>query len=185
MKHLGTKTLETERLILRPFTMADASAMYRNWANDPEVTKYLTWPAHESKAVSRAVLTDWTAEYEKPDFYNWAIVLKSLGEPIGSIGVVKLDDRIALAHVGYCIGRRWWRQGITGEAFAAVIRFLFTEVGMNRVESRHDPSNPNSGRVMAHCGMTREGTMRQADLNNQGICDYTMYGLLASEYAAR
>ena len=46
MIHKGTITLETKRLTLRQFVVEDAEAMYRNWARDPEVTKYLTWPAH-------------------------------------------------------------------------------------------------------------------------------------------
>lgn len=48
MKHLGTKKLETKRLILRRFEIEDANAMYKNWASDLEVSKYLTWPPHSS-----------------------------------------------------------------------------------------------------------------------------------------
>ena len=59
MKHLGTKQLETERLILRRFRVSDAQAMYENWAKDSEVTKYLTWPAHSGPEVSEAVLSAW------------------------------------------------------------------------------------------------------------------------------
>ena len=74
MKHLGTKRVETERLILRRFTMDDADAMFRNWANDPEVTKYLTWPAHPSVEVSRMVLESWVSQYDDNAVYQWAIV---------------------------------------------------------------------------------------------------------------
>lgn len=59
MQHLGTAVLETARLVLRPFVTADAEAMFRNWAGDPEVTRFLTWPTHPSADVSRMVLTDW------------------------------------------------------------------------------------------------------------------------------
>ena len=52
MKRCGTQRLETDRLVLRRFERADADAMYRNWASDPEVTKYLTWPAHENIGVT-------------------------------------------------------------------------------------------------------------------------------------
>ena len=45
MEHIGTKRLETERLILRPFVTEDAAPMFRNWASDPKVTRYLTWSA--------------------------------------------------------------------------------------------------------------------------------------------
>ena len=70
MKHLGTKRVETERLILRRFTMDDADAMFRNWANDPEVTKYLTWPAHTSVEVSRMVLESWVSQYDDNAVYQ-------------------------------------------------------------------------------------------------------------------
>lgn len=53
MNHLGTKTLESDILLLRRFTIDDAGAMYENWAGDPEVTKYLTWPTHTSVEVSK------------------------------------------------------------------------------------------------------------------------------------
>ena len=88
MNHLGTVTLETERLILRKFTMDDADAMYKNWASDQEVTKYLTWPAHNNVAVTQMILDDWTSNYSRTDYYQWAITLKENGsEPIGCIGV--------------------------------------------------------------------------------------------------
>ena len=181
MTHLGTKEIETARLLLRRFKIEDAEVMYRNWASDDEVTKYLVWPTHADVSVTKAVLTDWISQYEKVDFYNWAIVLKENGEPIGSIGGVDGSSTLNMVHIGYCIGRKWWHQGITSEAMKAVMDFLFDEVGMNRVESRHDPRNPNSGAVMRKCGMKYEGTLRQADRNNQGICDASYYGMLASE----
>ena len=182
MKHLGTKRLETERLLLRPFTVEDRDGMYRNWASDSEVTKYLTWPAHSSPAVTEGVLKDWVAQYGEPDFYQWAIVLRSNGtEPIGSISVVEHNDRVSEAVIGYCIGRSWWRQGITSEALKAVICYLTSEVGLNRIVSYHDVANPNSGAVMRKCGMRLEGVMRQADRNNQGVCDICQYAILASD----
>ena len=105
MKHCGTQIIETERLLLRRFSKDDAEAMYRNWASDPEVTKYLTWPAHISVNVSRAVLEDWAASYSQENYYQWAIVLKEHGsDPIGSIGAVNQNDDLSLIHIGYCIG---------------------------------------------------------------------------------
>ena len=182
MKHCGTKQIETKRLVLRRFRSEDASAMYKNWASDPEVTRYLMWPTHTSEEVSKKVLADWVSSYEKEDYYQWAIVVKENGdEPIGSISIVGLKEQVGLAHIGYCIGRSWWHQGITSEALEAVIRFCFEELEANRVESRHDPNNPHSGAVMKKCGMTFEGTLRQADWNNQGMCDASYYGILRSE----
>lgn len=181
MKHLGTKYIETDRLILRRFTMDDAQAMYDNWASDPEVTKFLTWPAHSSVAVTERVLTDWVDSYADDGFYQWAIVWKELGQPIGTISVVSKNDRAELVHIGYCIGRQWWHRGVMSEALQTVLDFFFDEVGVQRVETRHDPNNPHSGNVMKKCGMKFEGTLRRSDWNNQGICDADWYALLADE----
>lgn len=183
MKHLGTKNLVTDRLILRRFTIEDADAMFNNWASDPEVTKYLMWPYHKTVEISHSVLMDWTSQYNKDDYYQWAIILKENGdEPIGSIAVVRNNDTIEMVHIGYCIGRKWWKQGITSEALSALVKFFFEEVGVNRIESRHDPRNPNSGKVMMKCGLKYEGTHQEADWNNQGRCDCAMYAILAKDY---
>lgn len=181
LTHKGTQTIETSRLILRRAVREDAEPMFRNWASDPEVTKYLTWPAHSNITVSETVLKSWLQEYEKGSYYQWMIVLKELGEPIGSISVVNQRDDIAEAEIGYCIGKRWWHQGIVSEALTAVMDYLFDEVGMNRIEAKHDVNNPHSGGVMKKCGMRYEGISRQSDRNNQGICDLVTYGILRSD----
>ncbi len=182
MKHQGAKTLETSRLLLRKFEDGDGDFMYKNWASDPEVTKFLTWPTHPSVEVSRKINSSWVESSEKADYYQWAIVLKERNEPIGSISLVRMDEDIDAVEVGYCIGRNWWGQGIVSEAFQAVIAFCFEEVGVQRISARHDPNNPASGAVMRKCGLTYEGTLRCADRNNQGICDAAVYSILREEY---
>lgn len=182
MNHQGTITIETDRLILRKLNADDIPAAFRNWTGDDKVTEFLRWPTHSSIDITERVINDWIAEYEKPEFYQWAIVPKDLNEPIGTITVVGIEERTAKIHIGYCIGSKWWRQGYTSEAFAALIPFFFEQVGAQRIESQHDPENPNSGRVMEKCGLIYEGTLRKADWSNKGIVDACMYGLLASDY---
>lgn len=182
MKHLGTKKMETERLHLRPFVKDDAQAMFRNWASDPEVTKYLTWPTYTCVDQAHEILADWTSHYGEDNYYVWAIVPKDLGEPIGSISVVECSDSAQWVEIGYCIGKNWWRKGIMSEALKALIAFFFDEVGVGRIQACHDTRNPNSGAVMRKCGMTYEGTLRQSGRNNVGICDVSFYGILREEY---
>lgn len=181
MEHKGTCRLETERLILRRFEEDDLDAMYRNWCGDDRTTRYLTWPTYASIDDGRAPLAQWLASYDDPAFYQWAIVPKTLGEPIGSISVVSMNPEVEQVEIGYCIGPAWWRQGYTSEALQAVIDFFFDEVGVRRIQSRHDPDNPGSGAVMRHCGLRYEGTLRGADRNNRGIVDVCVYGLLAGD----
>ncbi len=182
MEHKGTKELTSNRLILRQFKIEDANAMYHNWASDPEVTKYLRWPAHKDQSVTETILNSWIAEYENPAFYQWAIVDKKSQQPIGNISVVGINEKTNTVHIGYCIGKKWWHMGYTSEALKTIMPFLFLDVKANRLESQHDPNNPNSGAVMKKCGLKFEGILRSADWNNQGIVDAAMYSILAEEF---
>ena len=107
MRHTGTQTIATERLTLRRFTIEDAENMYYNWACDPEVTKYLTWQPHKSVEETTEILQQWEEDYSKNDFYQWAIEVNDIEQPIGSISVVSLDEDVQSAERGYPECRTW------------------------------------------------------------------------------
>jgi aspartyl-tRNA(Asn)/glutamyl-tRNA(Gln) amidotransferase subunit C len=180
VNHIGTIDLATGRLTLRRFELEDAENMYYNWANDPEVTKYLTWQPYRSVGDVESRLQDWIGKYEKKDFYQWAIESNELEQPIGSISAVKVDDAVEAVEIGFCIGQKFWHQGYTSEALAEVIRFFADEVGAARIWAMHDVKNPYSGMVMAKCGMEKEGVLRHAFLCNSGICDMAVYAKVKS-----
>lgn len=182
MNHLGTKTLETERLILRKFKLSDVKDMFYNWANDDDVTRHITWPTHNSMEVTEKVVAGYVADSERDTYYHWCIELKDTKVAVGSIGAFRLYDDLKTAEVGYCIGKQYWNKGITTEALNEVIRFLFEEIGYNRIEARHDTKNPASGIVMKKSGMQLEGILRQAGKNNTGICDSAVYAILKEDY---
>lgn len=182
MEHKGTVRIETNRLCLRSFELKDIQVAFRNWTSDEKVTEFLRWSTHTDISITEMVIKEWIEESKKLDFYHWAIVLKDIDEPIGTIGVIAKNESLNILHIGYCIGSKWWNQGITSEAFAAIIPYLFEEVGANRIESQHDPNNPHSGNVMKKCGLVYEGTLRQADFSNKGIVDACMYSLLKEEW---
>ena len=73
MTYIGTRYIETERLILRRFELSDARAMYDNWASDGEVTKYLTWPTHADVSVTVLSRGHWGPPYHAHTGYRWAI----------------------------------------------------------------------------------------------------------------
>ena len=94
------------RLILRRFELSDAPAMFANWASDDEVTKYLTWPTHAEISVTEGILGQWIPQYEKDDYYNWAIILKEHGsQPIGNISVAHWHGDGEVPEIGYCMSR--------------------------------------------------------------------------------
>lgn len=182
MEHKGTVPIETNRLLLRRFTLNDIRYAFDNWTSDDKVTVFLRWPTHQDITITEKVMKGWVESYEDKSFYHWAIVLKEIGKPIGSITVVHMDERVDKVHVGYCIGSKWWNKGYTSEAFSSIIPFFFHEVKARRIESQHDPDNPCSGKVMEKCGLSFEGVLRRADWSNRGIVDACMYGLLAEDY---
>lgn len=182
MQNKGTKTIETDRLILRQFRLEDAEYMFKNWASDPEVSKFLTWPPHKDVELTRTLLETWIEKYEDKAYYNWVIELKEINEVIGNISVVKLDEKIEAAEIGYCMGKTWWGREIMPEALKAVIEYLINEVELNRVAACHDSNNAKSGRVMQKAGMKHEGVLRSVAINNQGICDNVWYSVLKEEF---
>lgn len=182
MKHIGTQYIETERLILRRFELSDAQAMFDNWASDDEVTKYLTWPTHADVSVTEGILGQWVSQYGDDIYYNWAIVLKEHGpEPVGNINVAHWHENGDTPEIGYCMGRRWWHQGIMSEALGAVLDFLFERVGVEQIVALHDTNNPHSGGVMRKCGMVFDGVQEKAGKNNQGVVDMARYVLKAGD----
>lgn len=168
MKHLGTVTLETDRLILRQFKPEDIPLAYKNWTSDTKIVPYLTWPVHDSVEVTEEIISEWIKNYKNPSFYQWSIVLKEIGEPIGSISVVDQSDDESMVHIGYCLGSPWWNQGLMTEALREVLRFFFEDVGIKRLESEYDTRNPGSGRVMEKAGLIYDREFKGKEISNLG-----------------
>lgn len=181
LTHTGTQTIQTNRLTLRRFTVDDAHAMFHNYANDPRVTRYLSWQPHTDVAASRALLADWCNNYTQDNYYHWAIVFD--GKVIGGISVVRLDEINENAEIGYCIGASYWGQGIMTEAAHAVLDYLLEQVNCHRVVICHAPQNPASGRVAQKCGLVYEGTLRQACKTSLGeYLDLAVYSKIKKDF---
>ncbi len=142
-------TLETERLILRPYRMDDDEAMFYGWANDPEVTKYLTWSPHTDIETTRRILGVWISEYEQPERLNFAIELKDGGELIGGIDVCGYRDGVPV--IGYVLGKKHWNRGYMTEACRRVLELLF-ERGFKEVSIDAAAENVGSNKVIEKCG---------------------------------
>ncbi|MDO4944156.1 MAG: GNAT family N-acetyltransferase [Ruminococcus sp.] len=150
---IGSQPIETEHFILRPIKETDAEAMYANWASSPAVAEYVTWNAHENVEVSRHLCRTWEERAKNIDFFHWTLVLKSIGEPIGTIGAVSIDIDKKSAEIGYCMGNKWWNKGYMTECLGAVTEYLFDKIGFEEITAYHDIDNPASGKVMKKCGM--------------------------------
>ncbi|MBQ9265574.1 MAG: GNAT family N-acetyltransferase [Bacilli bacterium] len=147
--YFKNKCIETERLLLRKPRIEDAKPMFDNWANDPEVTKYLTWNPHENIEVTKTIITCWLEEEKDSKTIRFIITLKDGGEPIGSIDVVNyIDDN---PEIGYCLSKKYWNQGLMTEACKAFVKYLFNK-GFNKVLIKAVVENIGSNRVIEKCG---------------------------------
>ncbi|MEG0307248.1 MAG: GNAT family N-acetyltransferase [Clostridium sp.] len=183
LTHKGTEVINTDRLLLRKFELDDACDMFKNWATDSEVRKFLSWKPHESIEVTKGIVEMWVKEYKDDNIYDWAIELKESGEVIGQISVVKLDEKNYSCEMGYNISRNYWNKGITSEALKSVIDYLFSQVGFNRIEARYDTNNGASGKVMIKSGMQHEGTLRKVKLrDNKEFYDLAIYSILKEDW---
>lgn len=178
----GTQPINTARLLLRKFVSADAPNMFKNWATDCEVTKFLSWKPHDNIEDTKEIIAQYISKYDD-NIYNWAIELNEIHEVIGGISIVKLDEATCSCEIGYCMSRKYWGKGIMSESLKAVIDYLFSEIGFNRIAAMHDTNNIASGKVMLKSGMQYEGTLRQAKLHdNKYFYDLALYSVLKDDW---
>ncbi len=145
-------TLQTERLTLRPFEIADAQEMFDGWTSDPIVARYVTWNAHKNVDETASLLSIWTAEYEKPERLNFAIVQKESGKLIGGIDVVGyLGGVEGTPVIGYNLAREYWGRGYMTEACRCVIEYLFAK-GYSEIRIDAMAENIASIKVIQKCG---------------------------------
>lgn len=168
IRHKGTNSIETIRLLLRRFEERDAKDMFKNWAGDPLVCKYLSWGPHKDMLVSLSRIKDWRNRYHYDQTYIWAIYLKRRKEAIGSISVEISNDKEQSCEVGYCIGKAYWKEGIMTEALRAVMHYLFYEVGYRQIKAKHDVLNIASGKVMQKVGMRFDKIEYKAGIRRDG-----------------
>ena len=163
--------IETERIILREFKLGDEYEMFSNWASDPEVVKYLTWPIHENIEVTKSIIQSWVNQYQDPTTIRFGITLKDTGDLVGGIDVVHYFDGVP--EVGYCIAKKCWNKGIMTEVFSAFRDYLFT-LGFKKITIRAEVENIGSNRVIQKCGFKFVETVH---LNEPRSCDVNCYEL--------
>lgn len=182
MKFLGTKQLETKRLILRKINENDYKEAFKNWCNSDKVDKYVMWTKHLNEEETKNIYKKWIEEYDEKT-YRWIIELKEKHEVIGTIDVSKKFLNFGTCELGYCLSDKYWNQGIMTETVNEVIRFLFEECEVDTIWAEFLENNPASGKVMEKTGMKYEGRLRSRmfDKNNERN-DLLVYSILKKEY---
>ena len=177
----GFPFLTTPRLHLRAFAEADSSRLIA-LAGDYEVAKNtLNIPHPYTEADARHWLHLTQQNYAQQSAYDFALELRATGELVGGMGLT-LEPRFDRAEAGYWLGQPYWGQGLATEALAAVLRFGFTELKLNKIYATHIAQNPASGRVMQKNGMRKEGELAQHTKRDGQYYDLWQYRLTRREY---
>ncbi len=152
------ESFDTARLLLRVPAMADAESIFQAYAQDSEVTRFMTWRAHKEISETEQFISGCIASWKDQIRFPYCIVLKNRNELVGMI-----DVRIASfrAEVGFVLSRQHWGQGIMTEATRTLVDWVSSQPQIYRVWAVCDMENVASARVLEKVGMQREGILRR------------------------
>ncbi|MBM7641889.1 GNAT family N-acetyltransferase [Streptococcus loxodontisalivarius] len=172
--------IETDRLRLRPVTLADAHAMF-SYASDVENVRW-TFPVNTSLDETKNLIA---AIYLASPLGRWGIELKIGHQFIGTIDLMAIDETLGRARVGYILDKHYWNQGYATESLRAVLKTFFEELKMNCLEACHDKENLASGRVMQKVGMlfiSEEPYFKTNPQNDNHLATVKRYLLTKDDY---
>jgi RimJ/RimL family protein N-acetyltransferase len=174
-------TLRTERLVLRPFTSADAGAVTTLVSPREIAVSTISIPHPYDRSMAEAWLATLEGAFERGESLTLAVTLRDGGSLVGCVGL-SIDGRNRRGEIGYWTGLEYWGRGYCTEAAAAVVRHGFEVLGLHRIVAHHMTRNPASGRVMQKLGMRHEGTLRGHVLKWGVHEDLEVYGLMRDEF---
>ncbi|MDF2260904.1 GNAT family N-acetyltransferase [Streptantibioticus ferralitis] len=152
--------LETPRLVLRRFTLADVP-VFAAYRSDPVIARYQAWTAPVPLDVAAAKLREFAAaDLGQPGWFQYAVELKADECLIGDVGV-DLHENLVQAMLGFTVKADRQRHGYATEAVRAVLRDLFERRGLHRVSAECDTRNLRSARLLERVGFQLEGPSDQ------------------------
>ena len=178
--------LQTERLLLREMTMADAE-FYLKLFSDPEVVELTAFdPPNGIEGAKRELMEYCIRPFDENRGIRWGIVLKSKAELIGTIGYINwVKARGHRAEIGYDLLAAYRRRGIMTEAMGEVLRYGFEKMGLNRIEALVVPWNDASIGLLQKLGFHQDGVLRERTYFHCRYIDDLCFSLLAREFGKR
>ena len=152
------KTLKTDRLRLRKAKLADAEAIFREYAQDAEVTRYVSWRAHQSVEETREYVQMCLLAWDVGKAFHWVIERR---EDARLIGMMNARVDAAKWELGFVLARPYWGKGYMTEVLKGVIAWALKRKEIYRLWAVCDVDNVASARAMEKAGMQREGILRR------------------------
>ena len=174
-------TLQTVRLVLRPFALTDAPDIQRLAGTSEVADTTLNMPHPYEDGMAEQWISSQTVLFNAGEAVQYAVTLLDSKELVGGAGL-GVTPRHHRAEIAYWLGVPYWNQGYMTEAAGALVRYGFTEMNLHKITASHFARNPASGRVMQKLGMTQEGLLRQDVRKNDSFEDLVLYGLLAENW---
>jgi RimJ/RimL family protein N-acetyltransferase len=178
-------TIKTDRLILRRPQSSDAIAIFERYSSDPEVTRYLGWPRHQSVADTGAFLELSDSEWERWPAGPYLIFSRADGTLLGGSGFA--FETPFRAATGYVLAKDAWGHGFATETLRAIME-IAPGIGIQRLYALCHPEHRPSWHVLEKCGFIREGILHSySEFPNlqPGACDVLCYASVFGEEAQR
>ncbi len=172
--------IETERLVLREFTVDDYEAAHA-YASDPRVVEYMSFGPNTPEDTRQFLRRAIEKQRQSPRT-GYTLALTIGGELIGGCGLTVTDAKLGEGEIGYCMRPEFWGRGVGTEAAGALIGFGFKELGLHRIIAKCDPMNVASWRIMEKNGMHREGRLIENVKIRGEWRDSLLYSILEHEY---
>lgn len=174
--------LDGKRVTLRPLMTKDKESLIAN-INDPDIYKFtLTIPYPYKNSDAEWWINHTQERIKKGKAYELGIELKKTGQIIGGMGLCNIELKHDSAEVGYWLGKKYWRQGITTEALELLMDFAFNELKLHRLYANTLTDNIGSQRVLEKCGFTKEGRRKEAIKKDGEYHDDFIFGLVIDDY---
>lgn len=177
---IALPTLTTDRLRLRPFTMADTESIFEIFSS-MAVVRYWDSPAWTDKAQAHNFIEKSLQIERNQSGFRMAVDDIASDRLIGQCSIFAWNRDYKTAKLGYCFCESFWGQGIATEAVTAVLAWAFDHLDINRVQAETDTRNDASGRVLLKQGFVHEGTLREDCIVSGEVSNTHVYGLLRRE----
>lgn len=175
-----SKKLQSVRLILRPFSMDDATRVQK-LAGNKEVAKTTLGIPHPYPIEAAESWIENHPKMMKNGVFPFAIELKSEKLLIGTI-TIRINEVHKKGELAYWVGKEYWGNGYGTEAAKEMVRYGFEELKLNRIWAMAMSKNPASTKVMENVGMKKEGVLKQDIIKSGVFEDSDIYGLIKSDY---
>jgi len=149
---------QTPRLTLRRPSRDDVAAMFQRIGSDPEVTRWVSWPMHATRADTEAYLAFADAEWARWPVGPLLITSQGDGAVLGSTGLA--FETSTRASTGFVLAKDAWGAGFASEALAAVVNIAAC-AAVRRLYALCHVRHERSVRVLERCGFVSEGVLHK------------------------